>query len=689
VDASVESLLAHRGWVRTLASALAQPADADDLEQEAWLAALERPPADEAPRAWLATVLRRTASNMRRTLARRGARERAAARPEAVAAEDLVALAETHERVVRAVLALPEPYRSTILLRFFEGLSPTEIARRTTTPLDTVKARLRRGLARLRGEGRSWSAVLLAPGALAMTLKTKLAIAGVAILALGSLLTYRALEEVREPERAPSARGLAIATTGPDQADALAATELGTSAPEAPSLPAERRDVFLVKGVVRGARGFMPFALDASSGERRLLGFADYSLGADGSFAVHISPVGAQAPLEIEFGVSGHGFVRQSRRIVAEPGGEYRADFDVGPGVGIAGAVADPDGRPVPGIAVFAIARKEPPQGLASRYLLDIERLLVADEHFARGDTDALGRFEIKGLMPGTYGLYSWSEDWILEHDLLVAPEGDARVTAFPAHAVTGTVRDARTGGNVASASVIVTLKTPSGWGCTKAAAVRDGLVWVVWKPQGPEVEEGFDATVAVEATGYHAAERVLRFPKDTRRVATDFLLDPVEAEKLALLRIEVTDTRGRMVAEELFPVLSAAGERPTTTEFGVVAPGIFELRAPAGSWSLRLAPRRGMGEPLAWSGTVELGRDEVLRCTLPAFGVIRLRHAGAESWIAEAEAPGGNHSYGFEVEGEEIRLVAVPGEWKIGRDDQEPRTIVVHDGVETAVDLE
>jgi DNA-directed RNA polymerase specialized sigma24 family protein len=114
VDASVETLLTHRAWVRSLATAIVGPSDADDLEQETWLAAVEHPPAPGSGRAWLATVLRRTASNMRRALFRRAVRERAAARPEAQAG-DLVAQAETHEHVVRAVLALQEPYRSTIL----------------------------------------------------------------------------------------------------------------------------------------------------------------------------------------------------------------------------------------------------------------------------------------------------------------------------------------------------------------------------------------------------------------------------------------------------------------------------------------------------------------------------------------------------------------------------------------------
>jgi RNA polymerase sigma factor (sigma-70 family) len=712
VDASLDTLLAHRAWVRSLAAALVQPADADDLEQEAWLAALERPPSDEAPRAWLATVLRRTASKMRRTLFRRATRERAASQSEATAATaDLVARAETHERVVRAVLALSEPYRSTILLRFFEGLSPTEIARRTATPIDTVKARLRRGLARLRSdlpEDRAWSAALLALalprrplalGTLAMTLKTKLAIIATAVLVSGSFLTYRALDRAPATARsipAHDALASADASAVPGTADA--------EAPEAPSLPAEpEKREFLVKGVVRGVNGpvhtdarmlrpLEPYAIGLVDGERRLWPPIESKGDAHGGFAVRFPFLGAQGPCEIEFGVMASGFVRQAQRLVVEPGGEYRADFVVEPGVGIAGPVTDPDGRPVAGLLILAVASKTPPYGLATASLLDTDRLLVASEHFARGETDAAGRFEISGLVPGTYGLFTLSPDWILEHEPLEAPSRDSRIVATRAHAITGIIRDARTGKGVATASVLVTVRTPSGWGCLKAAAVQDGALWVVWKPQAREIDEGFDATVRVEAKGYHAAERVLAFPRGTRRVPADLALDPVEAEKLALLRIEVTDTRGRMVEQELSCVLSAADDparHPTATEFRAVAPGIFELRAPKGSWSVRLGPRRGMGEPLAWSGVLELGRDDVVRCTLPAFGIVRLRRAGAGSWIATAETLDGNRSYSWQVETEEIRLAAAPGEWKVGRSDDEPRTIVVLDGAETVVELE
>lgn len=148
-----ETLLAHREWVRSLARSLVvDPNAAADVEQQTWLTALETPPAHQRSlRGWLGTVARNAAHRMRRTETRRAAREHAVARTvHAPAAADLAARADAHRRVVQAVVELSEPYRETLLLRFFEGLPLAEIAARTAVPVETAKARLRRGRLQLR-----------------------------------------------------------------------------------------------------------------------------------------------------------------------------------------------------------------------------------------------------------------------------------------------------------------------------------------------------------------------------------------------------------------------------------------------------------------------------------------------------------------------------------------------------------
>lgn len=175
---NVEALLAHARWARSLARELVggDVHQAEDLAQEAMAAALTRPPQDEQrAQGWLARVLRnRRVSNLRRDQTRARAEPRAARAEAQPSTLELVEQAETQRRLVACVLALEEPYRRVVLLRWFGDLPPREIAQRENIPLATVTSRLTRAHAKLRerlerefgDQGRSWIRAL-APLALA------------------------------------------------------------------------------------------------------------------------------------------------------------------------------------------------------------------------------------------------------------------------------------------------------------------------------------------------------------------------------------------------------------------------------------------------------------------------------------------------------------------------------------------
>ncbi len=149
----VDALLAETRWLGGLARRLVgNGPDAEDLVQATLLAAVEQPPSPGGSlRAWLAAVLRNRSRDEHRRDAARSDRERATNDDAtAPAADDVVAKAEAHRQLVAAVLALDEPYRTCVLLRFFENLPPRAIARRTATPVATVHSRLQRALALLR-----------------------------------------------------------------------------------------------------------------------------------------------------------------------------------------------------------------------------------------------------------------------------------------------------------------------------------------------------------------------------------------------------------------------------------------------------------------------------------------------------------------------------------------------------------
>src|SRR5262245_3236583 len=170
---NLEQALAHMAWLQGLARSLASnAADADDLVQETWLAALRhRPDAQRPLRPWLAHVLQNFARLRWRAEGRRAEREATAqddlAAPPTPA--QLVEETELQSRLAAFVVELSEPYRTTILLRYFRGLSAAEIARRESIPAATVRTRLARGLEMLRrrlddahgGNRAAWVAIVL------------------------------------------------------------------------------------------------------------------------------------------------------------------------------------------------------------------------------------------------------------------------------------------------------------------------------------------------------------------------------------------------------------------------------------------------------------------------------------------------------------------------------------------------
>ncbi|MCC7172248.1 MAG: sigma-70 family RNA polymerase sigma factor, partial [Planctomycetes bacterium] len=161
------------GFARNLAkSLLFDDQLADDVVQQAWLTAIERPPAHRVSvRGWFLTVVRNLALKALRSRKRRTAREERAARLERVeSTADSVEREHVLRAMTDAVLALDEPYRHTILARFFDDLPPRVIAERDGVPVATVQSRITRGLAKLRehlGHERGGNASRLALGLLA------------------------------------------------------------------------------------------------------------------------------------------------------------------------------------------------------------------------------------------------------------------------------------------------------------------------------------------------------------------------------------------------------------------------------------------------------------------------------------------------------------------------------------------
>lgn len=197
----IESIVAQRHWLRNLARQIARTeADADDLEQGVITVALSyRLDSVRTPRAWLSRVARNLATRTGRSDRARSAREEAIRHVGAAQATDqAVANTEVFALLSRLVLALDEPYRSTLILRFYQDLTPAQIAREMNVPASTVRTRLARSLALLRAKlderdpGARWMGAL-APVALAADGSRRAAFAG-GILALCGITAYSVME---------------------------------------------------------------------------------------------------------------------------------------------------------------------------------------------------------------------------------------------------------------------------------------------------------------------------------------------------------------------------------------------------------------------------------------------------------------------------------------------------------------
>jgi RNA polymerase sigma-70 factor (ECF subfamily) len=134
---------------------------AEDVLQEVFVQIWEKAPlydpARGKPTTWAVTLTRNKAIDRLRSI-QRWSRLQEDLQHEATTAEptdeqssfDAVALGESGKLVRDAMRDLANDQREALELAFFQSLSQSEIAERLGQPLGTVKARIRRGLLKLR-----------------------------------------------------------------------------------------------------------------------------------------------------------------------------------------------------------------------------------------------------------------------------------------------------------------------------------------------------------------------------------------------------------------------------------------------------------------------------------------------------------------------------------------------------------
>ncbi|QDV08669.1 RNA polymerase sigma factor SigX [Planctomycetes bacterium Poly30] len=243
-SSQLETLLVERHWLiglsRHLVAGIDEP---EDVVQETYLRALRREDGlpTERPRGWLAKTARHVSQESKRGAVHRVAREREVATREsnaAAAPDEILAHAEFRSRVAVAVMALEESQRLCLVMRYYEGLTTAEIAKRMEVDPATVRQRISRGLARLRtmldaeSEERSW----VLP-ALALAARSGLAGKGSNALSAAVLvpLLVAAVAAIGYLTLGPGEAATASAPAGPELAAVAPAREPGW--PDALTMP--------------------------------------------------------------------------------------------------------------------------------------------------------------------------------------------------------------------------------------------------------------------------------------------------------------------------------------------------------------------------------------------------------------------------------------------------------------------
>ncbi len=435
-----DALQQHGAALRRLAAHLVGGAHADDVFQETAATALQERREVAQPLAFLRRVVRHLAGKHHRAAARRQRRE-AAARGGAEVASPiaLAAQREAIDRLHAALMAVPEPARGALLLRYFEDLSPPQIAARLGVPLPTVKSRLARGLELLRlrlGEHeRDWRAGLTAAFGLhgELTKAATVGVAGVMGMAMTSkvliaaaaaaVLTWWVWPEVAAPDaivRQDAAVGAPVrdagsavgetSVTGNVERVAVAADVDAAALPRDWPAPATVRgrcvDEFgkplagcrvVWNGMRNNEEEFSKWV--RTHYDPQWQNPPAQVTGEDGTFEWVVVP---HEPLRFLLAIHCPGRVEMRREWDArlrgdgiEPGATVvLGDVVVPVGGALSGRVVDGDGRPVAGASVFYRAQRD-----------------AADDHPMRpycqasARCDADGTFRADGLRGGDYDI--------------------------------------------------------------------------------------------------------------------------------------------------------------------------------------------------------------------------------------------------------------------------------------------
>jgi RNA polymerase sigma-70 factor (ECF subfamily) len=581
-----DELLEHRSFVASLARHLTSDEDAArDLAQDVWVETIQRPPRhDKNLRGWFRQVARRSViRGWRRTELQRET-ERQVARQDREEATDTPELSAFPD-IAREILALDDPYRSVVLLRYYEDLGPGEISERLGRPLNTVKSQLRRALERLRerldgryGDRSTWSLVLLAealrlgvpkappkaqplPAAAAVPSVTwagvflRVAVGAIALTVLvGGVFFLRPTEDVG----AAVGPGEALAAAGLEPVSGVlspvpAAGERSAAIVEQRGMPAAAPDALteVVVTVVDSAGEPIVGAsvlVTSGAGTRAATSVERGRTGADGRYTLNVA---SDDRAQLTNNESLDGRVELIVRAEERPTtGKHYVDVGEGSGavtvrmrdeaVSLSGRIVDRDGVPIAGAQIVV-----PPRTRRRAHQEDGAIVVPGRSHAA---TDTAGRFSLTGIEPGERYAFVQASGFVPGRFEVGSKNVDTVLVELTrGGVVTGTITDGR-GAPIAGAKV---------WLDTAQVARRRTF--------------GTDEAGVFRIEGVPLGAQVLQaaHPDDARRRATravtvggtDEIIWDAQLRERDGLQLELVDEHGAPVHGAVVHVIDELGE--------------------------------------------------------------------------------------------------------------------------------
>jgi RNA polymerase sigma factor (sigma-70 family) len=463
---TIDQLLSEAQWLRGLARHLVNgdTSLADDAVQETWKSAITSPPKHGATssRPWLAQVLRNAIRMRGRSDSRRAKREDAiSGESSVVPPTDLM-----HERVelqrtlADRVLALEEPLRKTVLLRYYEDRNATEIAQLMDTLPGTVRSRLKVALDRLRIEmdqhtkgGRSRWMLILGPqvagpitrdsGTPARLFPWSLKLAAVAFVGVAVLFLLGNPKRDAEPTTRRNAR-----------------TQRQMASWIAELTPGDQTETASLSGYVRTETGapvvgavvsIAPVSKESIDNFKIPRDITSVVTGADGKFSRGDLPAGTYNVVAVAIG-----FLPEGQANVSVTGPTVLdLRLKQGPTILAAGRIVDVGGGPIEGANVDMRLAVGQSSGVNVPILMRVQ----SDTN---GDFSFVTMAGMHALRAGASG-YASRETW-----LSIRRDSVVEIALTPAARVGGVVLDARTRQPVPGAEVVLTSLVDHGDGTVR-----------------------------------------------------------------------------------------------------------------------------------------------------------------------------------------------------------------------------